>query len=54
MEVKVPGFEPQHILLMLEDLLVKKDRNEERDDRGNVTLDVNMTLHLVNQLIQKK
>jgi len=53
-EASVPGFPKMSITLELDDLLEKQSRNLERDERPDITLDINMTIHLLNQLFRKK
>jgi len=53
-EASVPGFGKSVITLELDDLLEKQSRNLERDERDEITLDINMTIHLLNQLFRKK
>jgi len=53
-EASVPGFPKSVITLELDDLLEKQSRNLERDERPEITLDINMTIHLLNQLFRKK
>jgi len=53
-EASVPGIAKMCIKLELDDLLEKQSRNLEHDERPEITLDVNMTIHLLNQLFRKK
>jgi len=53
-EASVPGIPKMTIRLELDDLLEKQSRNLERDERPEITLDINMTIHLLNQLFRKK
>jgi len=53
-EASVPGIAKMVIRLELDDLLEKQSRNLERDERPEITLDINMTIHLLNQLFRKK
>eukprot|EP01105_Mastigella_eilhardi_P013139 TRINITY_DN298_c0_g2_i2.p1 TRINITY_DN298_c0_g2~~TRINITY_DN298_c0_g2_i2.p1 ORF type:complete len:865 (-),score=322.37 TRINITY_DN298_c0_g2_i2:77-2671(-) len=50
-EVSISGVKKgEPISLLLDDLLDKKSKNVEHDDREQVVLDVNMTIHLLNSL----
>ena len=53
-EAAVPGIAKMVVKLYLDDLLEKQSRNMERDERPEITLDVNMTIHLLNQLFRRK
>jgi len=53
-EASVPGIAKSVITLELDDLLEKQSRNLERDERPEITLDINMTIHLLNELFRKR
>jgi len=48
-EAKISGISVGKLELELEDLLEKKENNKHELDLGQVTLDVNMTLYLINK-----
>eukprot|EP01105_Mastigella_eilhardi_P025368 TRINITY_DN6896_c0_g1_i1.p1 TRINITY_DN6896_c0_g1~~TRINITY_DN6896_c0_g1_i1.p1 ORF type:complete len:869 (-),score=305.12 TRINITY_DN6896_c0_g1_i1:110-2545(-) len=52
-EVKIPGVTAEPLEILLDDLLEKKSKNIEKDVRSHVTLDVNMTIFLINKLFNK-
>jgi len=52
-EVTIPGLARESIKIYLDDLLEKQSRGMERDERTNITLDVNMMIHLLNKLFRK-
>lgn len=52
-EVVIPSVATEKVQLFLDDLLSKQSQNVEHDERGNITLDVNMTLFLLNRLFRK-